>query len=364
MTQYEQYIRKFYKSHNDTDKLSYEELFSEIIADSYAESDFMHRHLNKLGIESTIIFCNNRNLQDKWYPYKKDISYFDILLLQIKDFMPDIVMISNMCFFSQSETIAIKECLGIKKIKLVGYHFTTLSDVFRKNALLYDQIYTGNKVYLSFMKNSGLPSYLLRHAFEPSILGRVTQFKEKNRICFLGSIIIGENAHNNRLDMLDTMTKANVPYTFYGNIFGTIQEVIASEKGKKYINIIAEIAQNMKKEVFGIEYYSVMKQYKICLNMHGARMDYGAGNMRMFEVTGVGACLLTDYRSENSELFDVDSEIVVYHSLEDMVEKAKWLLDNPKKAKEIALAGQKKTLEKYTYKHKAEQLNEYIQKIL
>lgn len=120
----------------------------------------------------------------------------------------------------------------------------------------------------------------------------------------------------------------------------------------------------MEKEIFGIEYYSVLKQYVVCLNMHGARLDYGAGNMRMFEVTGIGGCLLTDHRSENSELFDVDREMVVYHSLEEMVEKLKWLLDNPKIAKDIALAGQKKTLEKYTYKHKAEQLNEYIQKIL
>lgn len=362
--QYENFIRQFYQYHTDISNLSYDELFTEIVENCFAESDFIHRQLNEMGIESKVVFYNNRNLQDKWCPHQKNISYFEILLLQIKDFMPDVIMISDICFFSQNETIAIKDCLGSKKIKLIGYHFTTLTDSFKKNAILYDQIYTGNKVYLSFMKNIGLPSYLLRHAFEPSILDKIAKYNKKNEICFLGSIIVGENAHSNRLELLDAMIKSKIPYTFYGNIYGQIQEVIASEKGKKYINIIAGIAKDMKKEVFGTKYYTIMSEHKICLNMHGMFMDYGAGNMRMFEATGIGACLLTDLRSENSELFDVDREIVVYDSLNDMVEKAKWLLDNPKRAKQIALAGQKKTLEKYTYRHKAEQLNEYIQKIL
>ena len=320
-TQYEQYIRKFYKTHSNTDKMSYDDLFSEIVGDGFGESNFIHCHLNKLGVESKIIFYNNRNLQDKWCIHHKNLSYFDILLLQIKDFMPDIIMISDMCVFSREETMAIKECIGIKKVKLVGFYFTTLSDVFQRNAILYDQIYTGNKVYLNHMKNIGLPSYLLRHAFEPSILDKVVKCKERNQVCFSGSIIVGEYAHSNRLDMLDAIIKANIPYTFYGNILGSIQEVIESEEGKKYIGIIAEVVKNMERETFGIEYYSTLKQYKVCLNMHGTRMDNGAGNMRMFEVTGIGGCLLTDHRGEISELFDVDREIVVYQSREEWVEK-------------------------------------------
>ena len=86
--------------------------------------------------------------------------------------------------------------------------------------------------------------------------------------------------------------------------------------------------------------------------------------MRMYEATGIGACLLTDYKDENAELFDVDNEIVVYHSLEDMVEKAKWLIDNPNEARKIAIAGQKRTLNEHNYKNKAEYLNDYIQKLL
>lgn len=363
-TQYDQYLREFYSNHDDIIDLSYDELYNLLVNDCFAESDFLHRQLNKMGIESKVIFCNNRNLQNKWKQTNAERTSIEILLSQIKEFLPDVILISCISYFSKEETIRIKESLGNKKVKLVGFHFTILDTAFKQNAILYDQIYTGNNVYVNFMKENGLSAYLLRHAFEPDILPIVSKNVKKNEICFLGNIIVGENAHNNRLDMLDSIIKSNLPYVFHGNIYGLIQEVLSSESGRKYMAIISEVARNMKTGVFGLKYYSTLSQYNICLNMHGTRMNYGAGNLRMFEATGVGTCLLTDDRSENADLFDINDEIVVYSSFEDLIEKAKWLIRNPKTAIEIALSGQKKTLNKHTYRNKAECLNEYIQKIL
>lgn len=127
---------------------------------------------------------------------------------------------------------------------------------------------------------------------------------------------------------------------------------------------MSRIEKDRREGMFGIEYYSIINRYNICLNMHSSIVDTGAGNLRMYEATGIGSCLLTDCKDENSELFDVDNEIVVYQSLEDMVEKAKWLIENPNEARKIAIAGQKRTLKEHTYKNKAECLNDYIQKLL
>ena len=55
---------------------------------------------------------------------------------------------------------------------------------------------------------------------------------------------------------------------------------------------------------------------------------------------------------------------MTYHSFDEMVEKARWLMEHPKKAREIAVAGQRKTCKKYTYKNKAECLDAYIQELL
>lgn len=364
-TQYDKYLSVFYNQHKNVENLSYDELFSELVEDAFAESDFIHRELNKMGIESKVIFCNNRSLQDKYKKIKGEISYFDILLAQIRDYMPDVIWISDMCYFSLEETKVIKACLIPKKIKLVGFHFTVLSNAFRQRATLYDQIYTGNKAFLNLMKEDGLPVYLLRHAFEPSVLDHVAVKEKKNEICFLGSIIIGENMHNNRIEMLCELIKEKIPYIFYGNIYGSVHEIVQKSGDRETMYTMTEIIKNMEPGVFGINYYTVMNQYSICLNLHALCSDnYGAGNMRMFEATGMGTCLLTDNKSENTELFDTDREIVVYESFDDMVQKSRWLIENPEMGRKIAAAGQRKTLKKYTYRNKAECLNEYIQMLL
>ena len=331
-----------------------------LVEDGFAESNFIHAQLKKLGIESKVIFYNNRNLQDKWGSEYKSTSYFDILLMQIKEFAPDIILISDMSRFTKEETKIIKTYVHTIN-KLVGFHFTTLDDRFKQNVSLYDQVYTGSKSFVNMMRNCGIPAYLLRHAFEPKILDKLPDTERKNEVCFSGSIVIGEYAHNNRLDMLDILGESNVPYAFYGDIYNQTQA------DERYLNIINKVEKSRKASLFGLDYYSALNQYNVCVNMHAPSIwdSVGsAGNVRMFEVTGLGSCLLTDYRNENAEIFDVDSEIVVYQSMEDMVEKAKWLLENPEKAKETAIAGQKKTLANYTYKNKAEQLNEYIQELL
>lgn len=359
-TQYDQYLSRFYNLHGEIEGLSYDELFSVLVEDAFAESDFIHRELNKMGIESKIIFCNNRNLQKKWKHARNDMTYFEILLLQIKDFRPDIVLISDVRHFSIEETKMIQECLFPKRFKMVAFHFTSVNDAFLKRAALYDQIYTGNRAFVKFMKEYGMPAYLLRHAFEPSILKRVTKGERKNEICFLGSIFIGENLHNNRVGMLCELINRKIPYDFYGNIYGSFEDMTLKNGSKVKTDALAEIERNRKLEVFGIKYYTVMNQYNICLNLH-ALCGGGGCNMRMFEATGMGTCLLTDSKDENAELFDISKEIVVYESYDDMVQKAKWLLENPKETKEIALAGQRRTLKEYTYRNKAEQLNEYLQ---
>ena len=80
------------------------------------------------------------------------------------------------------------------------------------------------------------------------------------------------------------------------------------------------------------------------MNIHiGVAGDY-AGNMRIFEVTGVGSCLLTDNKKNMSDLFEPGKEVVVYDSPEDCIAKVKWLLENENERKKIAGSGQKKTL--------------------
>lgn len=83
--------------------------------------------------------------------------------------------------------------------------------------------------------------------------------------------------------------------------------------------------------------------------------------MRLFEATGVGTCLLTDWKENLSSLFDVDREVVTYRSTEECLERMHYLQNNPDVCSAIAQAGQKRTLRDHTFAHRAQRFDEIIQ---
>jgi len=106
------------------------------------------------------------------------------------------------------------------------------------------------------------------------------------------------------------------------------------------------------------------KYSKIGFNMHGEVAGDYAANVRLFEITGVGSCMVTDWKKNLNEIFEIDKEAVAFSSGDECIEKIKWLLDHPKEREEIAIAGQKRVLRDHTFKIRASQLNEIILKEL
>jgi len=84
----------------------------------------------------------------------------------------------------------------------------------------------------------------------------------------------------------------------------------------------------------------------------------------MFQATGMGACLLTDTGNNMSDLFDEDTEVVTYSSTEECVEKLDYLLKHDDKRREIARAGQRRTLRDHTTQKRCEQIHEWLNELL
>jgi spore maturation protein CgeB len=99
----------------------------------------------------------------------------------------------------------------------------------------------------------------------------------------------------------------------------------------------------------------------ITFNKHTFAALGTVDNIRLFEATGVGTCLLTDAGSNLSTLFEVDREVVVYSSVEECLEKISYLQENEQARKKIAELGQKRTLRDHTPSRRAAQVHELIQ---
>ncbi len=106
--------------------------------------------------------------------------------------------------------------------------------------------------------------------------------------------------------------------------------------------------------------YKILAQSRITLNRHIGVAENYANNMRLFEATGMGACLVTDWKENLHTLFEPEKEVVTYRSADEFVEKVIYLLDNDKKCQKIASAGQKRTLKEHNYPNRMKELLEIL----
>jgi spore maturation protein CgeB len=60
------------------------------------------------------------------------------------------------------------------------------------------------------------------------------------------------------------------------------------------------------------------------------------------------------------DYFEPDREVVVYRSPAEAVEKARWLLNNPEKAKAIGEAGFQRTMSAHTFEKRIPLLESFL----
>ncbi len=110
------------------------------------------------------------------------------------------------------------------------------------------------------------------------------------------------------------------------------------------------------------EYLQLLSSYLFNINIHrDEERDYG--NIRCFEVTGVGSLLFSDRIEKMNEFFVYGEEYVGFRGVEDLITKINYYKQHPEEAKKIALAGQKRTLTQYTLKQRCQVLHKKFSNI-
>ncbi len=122
----------------------------------------------------------------------------------------------------------------------------------------------------------------------------------------------------------------------------------------------SKLIKNSRPPVFGHAMYQLLAKSNICFNIHGEVANKCAGNIRLFEATGVGTCLVTDWKDNITELFEPDKEVVTYKTIDECIEKVKWLLKHPEERMLIAKAGQARTLKNHTIENRVNVLNNIL----
>jgi spore maturation protein CgeB len=77
---------------------------------------------------------------------------------------------------------------------------------------------------------------------------------------------------------------------------------------------------------------------------------------RTFEVPGSGGFLLTDRVPHLQDYFELDKEIAVFDSTEDLLERVGWWLAHPDERAAVAEAGYRRVLAEHTYDHRFQEI--------
>lgn len=102
-----------------------------------------------------------------------------------------------------------------------------------------------------------------------------------------------------------------------------------------------------------------MRRVPICLNLIKGNVETGL-NMRHFEITAQGGFMLTYGTPELSTCFEIGKECAVFHDEAELLEKVHYYLSNPEERREVAAAGQRRTLSSHLYSHRVTRLVELL----
>ncbi|MHC5110659.1 MAG: glycosyltransferase family protein [Planctomycetota bacterium] len=102
-----------------------------------------------------------------------------------------------------------------------------------------------------------------------------------------------------------------------------------------------------------------IREVPICLNLMKGNIEFGL-IVRHFKVTSHGRFLLTCATDQLSQFFEIGEECDVFHNEQELLEKIDHYLHNPERRREIALAGQQRTLSEHLYSHRVQRVVDHL----
>lgn len=357
--------------------------------------------LQPLGYDVLEVLANVEVIQKTWanersFSYNEDTWKLDILKEQILEFQPDILFVADMFQFSADWIKSVREsCPSIRLV--MGWCGGPWPDDNLFSA--YDFTLSCVPEIVQILNQKGHQTFHLNHSFDPRILKQLDTSRAPTiDFSFIGNINRNNQFHVARDYILEKLVKevkveiyslaacADDSFKTNARLFakGQVFQLLTALKMAgvpvehlKHLPLIGStlhlkapprravnprLKPFMRLPRFGIPMFQTLRDSKATFNSHIDLSANSASNMRLFEATGVGTCLVTDHKENINMLFQDDQEVVTYKSPDECIEKVKWLLANPQKREEIAKAGQARTLKSHTLDLRAIELDKLIKR--
>jgi spore maturation protein CgeB len=371
---YDQFLSWLYESKPD---LAQRDFFTQIntyYQTLFGSSDFWTHALRTLGHDVDEFVCNNRHAQKAWLsehqskstqPHHSpkrmgslakwlarggavetggvETSPFEVLIEQVRSIRPDVLYNQSVYAFDNEQLLALKAHAGM----LIGEHAAMpLSEAI--NYRLYDLIVSSFPPTIEWLRTRGVRAELNRLAFDPRVGKAVPETPRDIGVSFVGSFL---PIHKSRLELVEAVA-ARVPDI---SVHGTVTAELPSSSP-----LFGKVAPAL----WGRDMYALLRRSTITINHHGDVPPF-ANNMRLYEATGMGCLLVTDYKDNLHDMFEPEREVVTYREAAECVDKILFYLDDRNRSERdrIAAAGQRRTLHEHTYQARMKHLVELIRAI-
>lgn len=354
-TYYRYFTERFYRENPQASKLPYAKQLKKITDQAFGTADFYSKNLKPLGNCVEEVILNNYDLQHQWVKEHGDNRLLDlitkipyvrkyyksnwvqeILTDQILDYKPDVIYVQDLTVPGSDFLNNIKKRTHSIVVGQISYNTQFIKDFFSP----YDLILTSFPHYLKDFSKLGVTSKYFRIAFESTVLPKLHRNKKLYPVTFVGGF---SRYHLKAYETMEWVAK-RTPVDFWGYGYNTLSPR-------------STILKSYHGEAWGIDMYEILHNSKITLNRHSEVSKNYANNMRLYEATGVGSFLITDYKDNLKDLFILGKEIETYKTKEELLEKIKYYSTHEKERAAIAKAGQRRTLKEHTYEERMKELN-------
>jgi len=249
-----------------------------------------------------------------------------VLRAQIADFKPDLILNQELAYLPSPFFRDAKPegCLLFGQIA---------SSMPEDDFASYDMMISSLPNQVEWFRKHGLRAELNRLAFDPVVLERLGPQPVRDiPLSFVGSL---SPDHKSRIAFLEHVAR-RTPLKVWGN-------------GIERLPQSSPLHACYQGEAWGRAMYEVMRRSRVTLNFHIDLADGWANNMRLYEATGVGTLLLTDWKKNLHEMFVPGEHVATYRDADDCVAQVAALLADDVMRERIAAAGQQQAIQHQNY---------------
>lgn len=349
-TFYDVYLDWLYRQNPHLAQASYAEQNRILIEDAFSGVHMIAPYLDELGYDSHLVVANCGHAQFAWMRERglpveqvNDLMW-RIVRRQIEAIDPDVLYLSEPVQFPGAFLRTLP-----KKPKLVlGWRAANIPQ---------DIDWHGFDVMLSSLSRLREAAVKLgaRHAedFAPGIPQRIYQgirdIRPEHDVVFPGQLTLGQHPRRNYLLSRIAEVAARGDFTCALHLSGDLSLATS------------DMTRFLREPVYGLSMHRALRSGRIAFDGRGniGLIDANSqevvdlasqesGNMRIFEATGSGVFLLTEYFPNLAKHFEIGKEIEVFHDDSDLINKIRYYVAHPREREDIAERGLQRCLREHS----------------